>query len=180
MLWEVHTTSMRYNSLSPSTHTHTHKNLHKKANIASHVVQQQNGNKEENQTPFHILPFHTWPWTFISLYMHAHVLIRTPFQDSFYLVSLSHNKVADVYTRGEERRTSPSFPWLETTITTTIGQVKMKIIGPGRCGEVQCAGVSCPGRALIHVFNNSFAMEGWLSWGCLSKILEFFTPYPYR
>jgi hypothetical protein len=27
----------------------------------------------------------------------------------------------------------------------------------------------CPGRALIHVFNNPSATEGYLSWGYLSK-----------
>ena len=32
-------------------------------------------------------------------------------------------------------------------------------------------------RALIHVFNNPSATEGYLSWGYLSKKLEFFTPY---
>ena len=37
-----------------------------------------------------------------------------------------------------------------------------------------------PGRALIHVFNNPSATEGYLSWGYLSKNLEFFTPYQYR
>jgi hypothetical protein len=34
-----------------------------------------------------------------------------------------------------------------------------------------------PGRALIHVFNNPSATEGYLSWGYLSKKLEFLTPY---
>ena len=34
-----------------------------------------------------------------------------------------------------------------------------------------------PGRALIHVSKNPYAMEGYLSWGHLSKKLEFFTPY---
>ena len=37
-----------------------------------------------------------------------------------------------------------------------------------------------PGRALIHVFNNPSATEGYLSWGYLSRKLEFFTPYQYR
>ena len=37
-----------------------------------------------------------------------------------------------------------------------------------------------PGRALIHVFNNPYVMEGYLSWGYLSKKLEFFTPYHYK
>ena len=36
------------------------------------------------------------------------------------------------------------------------------------------------GRALIHVFYNPSATEGYLSWGYLSKKLEFFTPYQYR
>ena len=35
------------------------------------------------------------------------------------------------------------------------------------------------GRALIHVFNNPFATDEYLSWGYLSKKLEFFTPYQY-
>ena len=42
-----------------------------------------------------------------------------------------------------------------------------------------CNFVSNPGRALIHVFNNPYAMEGYL-WGSLSKKLEFFTPYEYK
>ena len=33
------------------------------------------------------------------------------------------------------------------------------------------------GRALIHVFSNPSATEGYLSWGYLSKNLEFFAPY---
>ena len=37
-----------------------------------------------------------------------------------------------------------------------------------------------PGRALIHVFNNPTATEGYLSWGYLSNKLEFFTPYKYK
>ena len=36
------------------------------------------------------------------------------------------------------------------------------------------------GRALIHVFNNPSAAEGYLSWGYLSKKLEFFTLYQYK
>ena len=40
--------------------------------------------------------------------------------------------------------------------------------------------VGPPGRALIHVFDNPSAPEGYLSWGCLSKKLEFFTPYQYK
>ena len=40
-----------------------------------------------------------------------------------------------------------------------------------------CVFTWSPGRALIHVFNNPYATEGYLSWGCLSKKLEFFTPY---
>ena len=36
------------------------------------------------------------------------------------------------------------------------------------------------GRALIHVFNIPSPMEGYLSWGCLSKKLEFLTPYQYK
>ena len=37
--------------------------------------------------------------------------------------------------------------------------------------------ISSPGKALIDVFNNPSATEGYLSWGYLSKKLEFFTPY---
>ena len=37
-----------------------------------------------------------------------------------------------------------------------------------------------PGRALIDVFNNPSGTEGYLSWGYLSKKLEFFTPYWYK
>ena len=37
--------------------------------------------------------------------------------------------------------------------------------------------VHAPGRALIHVFSNPSATEGYLSWGYLSKKLEFFAPY---
>ena len=40
--------------------------------------------------------------------------------------------------------------------------------------------VLSPGRALKHVFNNPYATEGYLSWGYLSKKLEFFTPYKYK
>ena len=39
--------------------------------------------------------------------------------------------------------------------------------------------VVAPGRALIHVFNNPSATEGYLSWGYLSNKLEFFTLYKY-
>ena len=38
-------------------------------------------------------------------------------------------------------------------------------------------GIYIPGRALIHVFSNPSATEGYLSWGYLSKKLEFFAPY---
>jgi hypothetical protein len=44
---------------------------------------------------------------------------------------------------------------------------------------VVCVFPSAPGRALILVFNNPSATEGYLSWGYLSKKLEFFTPYQY-
>jgi hypothetical protein len=37
--------------------------------------------------------------------------------------------------------------------------------------------VDDPGRALIYVFSNPSATEGYLSWGYLSKKLEFFAPY---
>ena len=37
-----------------------------------------------------------------------------------------------------------------------------------------------PCRALIHVFNNPSALQGYLSWGYLSKKLESFTPYKYK
>jgi hypothetical protein len=37
--------------------------------------------------------------------------------------------------------------------------------------------LTIPDRALIHVFNNPSATKGYLSWGYLSKKLEFFTPY---
>ena len=42
-----------------------------------------------------------------------------------------------------------------------------------------CKSTMSPGRALIHVFNNPSATEGYLSWGYLSKKLELFTPYQY-
>jgi hypothetical protein len=37
-----------------------------------------------------------------------------------------------------------------------------------------------PWRALIHVFNNPYATEGYFSWGYLTNKLEFFTPYQYK
>ena len=40
--------------------------------------------------------------------------------------------------------------------------------------------MAIPGRALIHVFNNPYATEGYQSWGYLSKNLKFFTPYQYK
>jgi hypothetical protein len=46
-------------------------------------------------------------------------------------------------------------------------------------GKTQINTPFVPGRALIHVVNNPFATEGYLSWGYLSKKLEFFTPYQY-
>ena len=36
---------------------------------------------------------------------------------------------------------------------------------------------SAPRGALMHVFYNPYATEGYLSWGYLFKKLEFFTPY---
>ena len=47
-------------------------------------------------------------------------------------------------------------------------------------GDTCCLYIKLLGRALIHVLHNPSATEGYLSWGYLSKKLEFFTPYKYR
>ena len=57
--------------------------------------------------------------------------------------------------------------WMPTWQHFCLGSSpKVKILGPG--------------RALIHVFNNPSATEGYLSWGYLSMKLEFITPYQSR
>ena len=43
--------------------------------------------------------------------------------------------------------------------------------------EGEYCDVGSLGRALIHVFSNPSATEGYLSWGYLSKKLELFAPY---